>query len=77
MTTARFVVKNMRLDVPRESACCRERHRDLIIQLMSIDDDDEGPIAAKLAQHLLGEEGHREGSFRSLGCARRYPCRRI
>jgi hypothetical protein len=60
MTThdpVRFVVKNMRLDVLRESACCRERHRDLIIQLMSIDDDDEGPIAAKLAQHLLRRKG--------------------
>ena len=39
---------------------------DLIVQLLAVGDDDEGGTAQHLAQHLLGEEHHRQALARAL-----------
>jgi hypothetical protein len=39
---------------------------DLIVQLLPIGDDDEGPAAGPLAQHLLREEDHRDALATAL-----------
>ena len=33
---------------------------DLVVELLPVGDDDEGPVAGNLTQHLLGEEDHRD-----------------
>ena len=42
---------------------------DLIVQFHAVGDDDKGPVAGQLAQHLLREEHHRE----TLAAALRLP----
>ena len=40
---------------------------DLVVQIVAVGDDHEGPVAGQLAQHLLGEEDHRIGFAAALG----------
>ena len=39
---------------------------DLLVQLVAVGDDHEGPVAGELAQDLLGEEDHREAFAAAL-----------
>ena len=48
------------------STAGRERLVDLIVQLVPIGDDHEGPVAGQGPQHLLSEEQHREALARAL-----------
>ena len=40
---------------------------DLVVQLLPVRDDQKGPVAGQLAQHLLGEEDHRVAFAAALG----------
>jgi hypothetical protein len=40
---------------------------DLVVQVLAVGDDHEGPVAGQLAQHLLGEEDHRVALAAALG----------
>ncbi len=57
------------LDELRERPDRGEGPGDLLVQLLPVGDDDEGPVAAEPPQHLLGEHHHRE----ALAAALRVP----
>src|SRR5258706_14329108 len=54
------------LDKLRQGTSRRKRPRNLLIEFLAVRYDDEGPIAPKSAQHLLGKHHHRQALTAAL-----------